>query len=72
MLLCQDPNVNYLMTLYLCREIDADDIAKRAKESHVVGVGSPLAGCNYPPGDVQCCRIAFLLNANTLEAGPFK
>ncbi|CDJ63889.1 dihydroorotase protein, putative [Eimeria necatrix] len=37
-LLKRDPNVNYLMTLYLCREIDAEDIAKRAKESHVVGV----------------------------------
>lgn len=34
----QDPRVDYLMTLYLTPELDPNDLAKNAKEAHVVGV----------------------------------
>ncbi|CDJ26861.1 dihydroorotase protein, putative [Eimeria mitis] len=37
-LLRRDPNVDYLMTLYLCREVDPEDLFNHAKASHVVGV----------------------------------
>ncbi|CDI82766.1 dihydroorotase protein, putative [Eimeria acervulina] len=37
-LLKRDPKVNYLMTLYLCPDVDPHDLAKNAKASHVVGV----------------------------------
>ncbi|CDJ50713.1 dihydroorotase protein, putative [Eimeria brunetti] len=37
-LLKRDPNVNYMMTLYLCPDVDPDDLAKNAKSSHVFGV----------------------------------
>lgn len=37
--LLQDPKVDYLMTLYLCPDVDPQDLANNAKASHVVGVG---------------------------------
>lgn len=35
--------MNYLMTLYLCPDVDPHDLAKNAKASHVVGVGHASA-----------------------------
>lgn len=37
-LLKRDPKVDYLMTLYLCPDVDPQDLANNAKASHVVGV----------------------------------
>ncbi|CDI86197.1 dihydroorotase protein, putative [Eimeria praecox] len=37
-LLLRDPTADYLMTLYLCPEVDPHDLAINAKASHVVGV----------------------------------